>query len=77
MCIRDRCLTTLLFADDQIIIPCDEDDTDYMFRKLKEEYEKWGLNMNTTKTEYLTIKDMEEETQICKSIELELSLIHI
>ena len=26
-----------------------------MFRKLKEEYEKWGLNENTTKTEYLKI----------------------
>ena len=32
-----------------------------MFRKLKEEYEKWGLNINTTKTEYLKIGDMQEE----------------
>ena len=32
--IDEQCLTTLLFADDQVIIACGEDDTDYMFRKL-------------------------------------------
>ena len=36
-----------------------------MFRKLKEEYEKWRLNINTTKTEYLKIGDMKEEDPDC------------
>ena len=35
-----------------------------MFRKLKEEYEKWGLNINTTKTEYLKIGDMQEDPDL-------------
>ena len=42
---------TLSFADDQVILAEDEVDTDYMLRKLYEEYEKWALTINSSKTE--------------------------
>ena len=57
----EQCLITLLFADDQVIIASDEHDADYMFRKLKEEYEAWGLTINIGKTEYLKVGDQQEE----------------
>ena len=54
-------LYTLLFADDQVLIAGDRDDSSYMFRKLHEEYSKWGLTINTKKTEYMVVGDDERE----------------
>jgi len=51
--IGDETLYTLLFADDQVVIAGDRDDSSYMFRKLEEEYEKWGLTISHKKTEYM------------------------
>lgn len=48
-------LYSLQFADDQVIMANDKDDLEYMARKLQEEYEIWGLEMNTKKTEYLPV----------------------
>lgn len=48
-------LFTLHFADDQVIMAEDEDDVYYMIRKLDEEYRKWGLTINVSKTEYMVI----------------------
>lgn len=53
--IDDSYLYTLLFADDQVIIAADTDDASYMTRKLEEEFNKWGLEINFGKTEYLVI----------------------
>jgi len=39
-------LYTLQFADDQLVLAGDKEDLEFMTRKLKETYEKWGLNMN-------------------------------
>ena len=47
-------LNTLLFADDQVVIAADIDDVSYMTRKQKEEYNRWGLEINLEKTEFLT-----------------------
>ncbi|XP_044766946.1 uncharacterized protein LOC123322925 [Coccinella septempunctata] len=58
---NDECLSTLLFADDQVIVTNDENDADYMFRKLKEEFEAWGLTINMNKSEYLKVGDQQEE----------------
>ena len=52
--IDDEVLYTLLFADNQLLLATDRDDISYMLRKLKEEYNKWGLTINTLKTEYIT-----------------------
>ncbi|XP_030753978.1 uncharacterized protein LOC115880821 [Sitophilus oryzae] len=54
-------LYTLLFANDQVLIARDRDDSSYMFRKLHEEYSKWGLTINTKKTEYMVVGDDERE----------------
>lgn len=53
--VGEETLYTLLFADDQVIIASDEDDSSYMVRHLQEEYQKWGLTINTSKTEYLVV----------------------
>ncbi|XP_030751044.1 uncharacterized protein LOC115878641 [Sitophilus oryzae] len=50
---NDSILYTLCFADDQIIQ--DYEDLEYMTRKLIEEYNKWGLEVNLKKTEYKCI----------------------
>ena len=41
------------FADDQVLLAQDHDDMEYMARKLKEEYEKWGHTINLEKTKYV------------------------
>lgn len=51
----DTCAYTLLFADDQVLCADDKEDLEYMARKLKEEYENWGLQINPDKTKYLCI----------------------
>lgn len=53
--VGDHVLSTLLFADDQVVISADVDDACYMLRKLQEEYAKWGLRINLSKTEHLTV----------------------
>ena len=40
---------SLIFADDQVLLAQGYDDMEYMARKLKEEYEKWGLTINLEK----------------------------
>jgi hypothetical protein len=44
---------SLNFADDQVLLAQDYVDMEYMGRKLKEEYEKWGLAINLEKTKYV------------------------
>lgn len=46
-------LFTLQFADDQVLLAENRDNLEYMTRKLSEEYNKWGLSMNVSKTKYL------------------------
>ena len=37
---------TLLFVDDQVLITQEYEDMEFMVRKLLEEYELWGLEIN-------------------------------
>lgn len=39
---------------DPVIVAQDEDDVNYKFQKLFDEYEKQGLEINVTKTQYGT-----------------------
>ena len=64
----DDILCSLLFADDQVIVAEDEEDINYMYRKLEEEYEKWGLEINLDKTQYLTIGTHGHDLQTDKGI---------
>ena len=42
-----------------------------MTRKLKETYEKWGLDMNLNKTKYLCIGEMHNNLKLYKGGEIE------
>jgi hypothetical protein len=53
--IGDHTLYSLHFADDQVILAEDQDDIHYMLRKIDEEYTKWGLSINPSKTEYVVV----------------------
>ena len=53
--LENTTLYTLQFANDQVVLSGDKEDLEYMTHKLKETYEKWGLDMNFNKTKYLCI----------------------
>jgi len=42
-----------------------------MTRKLKENYEKWGLNTNLNKTKYLCIGETQNNLKLDKDSEIE------
>jgi hypothetical protein len=58
--IQNTYVYSLNFADDQLLLAQDHDDMEYMARKLKEEYEEWGLTINLEKTEYVCIGEEKE-----------------
>ena len=45
---------------DHVLIAQDHDHMEFMARKLKKEYEKWGLTMNLEKTKYICIGEEKE-----------------
>jgi hypothetical protein len=47
--IQNTYVYSLNFVDDQVLLAQDHDEMEYMVRKLKEEYEKWGLAINLEK----------------------------
>uniref|UniRef100_T1HF33 Uncharacterized protein n=1 Tax=Rhodnius prolixus TaxID=13249 RepID=T1HF33_RHOPR len=51
---KNLCISSQLFADDQVVIAGDVDVAAYLLRKLAEEYERWGISLNITKTEHLS-----------------------
>jgi len=57
--IQNTHVYSLNFADDQVLIAQDHD-MEFMARKLKEEYEKWGLTMNLKKPKYICIGEEKE-----------------
>jgi hypothetical protein len=54
-------------ADDHVVTTRGVEDANYIRRKLEEEYEKWGLEINYGKTEYLGT-DHTEELQVNENI---------
>ena len=61
---------TLQFADDQVVLAGDKEDLEYMARKLKGTYEKWGLDMNLNKTKYLCIGGTENSLKLDEDNEI-------
>jgi hypothetical protein len=53
--INEGYISTLFFADEQVITGEDEDDMNYVMRKLTEEYNNWGLEINFDKTQYIVV----------------------
>jgi hypothetical protein len=62
--IQDTTLYSMLFADDQLLIAQDDEDLEYMTRKLIDEYELWGLKLNVKKTKYMAIGDTSRDLQL-------------
>ena len=48
-----------------------KEDLEYITRKLKETYEKWGLDMNLNKTKYLCIGGTHNNLKLDKDSEIE------
>ena len=51
--LENTTLYTLQFADDEVVLAGDKEDLEYMSSKLKEIYEKWGLEINLNNRKYL------------------------
>jgi len=69
--LENTTLYTLQFADDQVVLVDDKEDLEYMTRKVKETYEKWGLGMNLNKTKYLCTGEMHNNLKLDKDSEIE------
>ena len=55
--IQDTTIYSLLFADDQLLIAQEYEESVHMTRELIDEYELWGLKLNVKKTKYMAIGD--------------------
>ena len=58
--LENTTLYTPQFADTQVVLAGDKEDLEYMTCKLKETYEKWGLDMNLNKTKYLCFGETQQ-----------------
>lgn len=65
-----ECLNTILFAVHLVVIANDEEYISYMTRKLVEELDRWWLNINTQKTEYLTTGSQSSDLQKTDNVTL-------
>jgi len=73
MCIplENTTLYILQFADDQVVLAGDKEDLEYMTHKLKETYEKSGLDMNLNRTKYLCFGETHNNLKLDKDSEIE------
>ena len=46
---------TVQFAGGQVVMAQSKEDLVYMWRKLQEEYSKWGLTVNIANTKYVSL----------------------
>ena len=67
--IEDKAIYSVLFADDQLLITQFYEDLEYMTRKLIEENDFWGLQLNVVKTKYMTMLEKDGEDQLDQSCE--------
>jgi len=69
--LENTTLFTLQFGDDQVVLAGDKKDMEYVTSKLKETYEKWGLDMNLNKIKYLCIGETQSNLKLEKDSEIE------
>lgn len=55
---------SMLFAYDRVVLAEDEDDASYIMRKVMEQYEKWGLEINVKKTQYTRMSIGRERNEL-------------
>ena len=68
-----KCLFSLNYADDQVIIPQDAEDLEFILKRLNKAYKEGGLTINFNKTKCLAINtdqefpiSIEEKSQLSK-----------
>jgi hypothetical protein len=71
--IQNTHVYTLSFADDKVLIAQDHDDMEFVARKLKKEYEKWGFTINLEKTKYIFIGEEKESLKFDSEEEIKPS----
>jgi len=49
----DNHLCALQFADDQVLLAEDKEDSEYMAEKINEEYEKYEMTISVERTKYM------------------------
>jgi hypothetical protein len=69
--LENTTLYTLQFADDQVVLVDDKEDLEYMTCKMKEIYDKWGLDMNLNKTKYLCTGGTHDNLKLDKDNEID------
>ena len=69
--LENTTLYTFQSADDQIVLAGDKEDLEYTTRKLKETYDKWGLDMNLNKTKYLCTGETHSNLKLDKDSKIE------
>jgi len=74
--LENTTLYSVHFVNDQVVLADDKDDLEYMTRKLKEIYEKWGLDMNLSKTKYLYIGKTHSNLELDKNSEIDSCQVH-
>jgi hypothetical protein len=62
--IQNTHVYSLNFADDQTLIEQDHDDMEFMARKLKEEYAKWGVTINLEKKQIYMYRRRKRKSKI-------------
>jgi len=64
---------TLQVADDQVVLAGDKEDLGYtsMTRKVKENYERWGLDTKFDKTKYLCSEETQSYFKLDEESEIE------
>ena len=70
--IQNTYVYSLSFTDDQVVLAQDHDDMAYVTRKLKEEYEEWGLRINLEITIYIRIGEGKESLKLEGGEEIKL-----
>jgi hypothetical protein len=63
-------LYTLQSADDEVGLASDKEDLEHMTRKLKETYEKWGIDMNLNKENTYVLGENETIWNWAKTMKL-------
>lgn len=59
--IEDKHLSSIFFADDQVVMAQDREDLELMMRKLEDSYSGWGIRINFEKSKYMMISGNEED----------------
>lgn len=73
--VGDETLFSFNYADDQVILEQEAFDLEFMIRILYQEYDKWGLRVSLSKTEYL-VSNSDPQFQILISDSFQINQVN-